>query len=118
MTNTQLIVHHHKEMTARQISDKFKIRKECVCAILSQKGLKAKPGRVVINEETTWQVKKLAPSHTIVQMASLIGLSEAQVFKILRSENIESRGFVSTKKEIPEKEYFDINDWLGDKIFL
>ena len=121
MTNTQLIVEHHKDMTIREMSDKFNIRKEAVCATLSQKGLKAKPGRVVINEATTWQVKKLAPTHTIVEIMDLIGLSKAQTVKILRINNIETRGYIVKPNPIIkalDKEYFDINDWKEDKIFI
>lgn len=118
MNNTQLIIHHHKEMTIREMSDAFRIRKECVCAILSQKGLKAKPGRVVINEDTKWQVKKLAPTHTIVRMMELLGLSKWQVRKILHDEKITSVGYKVNPEPTTESKYFNIDDWKDDKIFI
>jgi len=117
MTNTQLIVEHHKDMTIREMSDTFKIRKEAVCATLSQKGLKAKPGRIVINADTTWQVKKLAPTHTIAQLTSLLGLSKWQINKILRDANVSTRGHVA-KDEPTESKYFNIDDYKDDKLFI
>ena len=115
MTNIELVQKHHATMSVPDMSNTFNLSTQCIRGILKRNRWIAKPHRNPPSEWVIKQVIELAPTMQVIPLARHVGISRWNVWKILKDARIETK----CKSRTPiESEYFNVDNWLDDKLFL